>query len=118
MHLLMFFRTLCLCHDLTIITNSAGKSFPSGPSQDELCLIEMGREAGLIEFISRDSSHLKIRVQGKIETYKNIKFYEFTSERKMMTRIVQNEETGEVRIFCKGADSSIFKRCLPQDKFR
>jgi hypothetical protein len=30
--LLMFFRVLCLCHDLTIITNSAGKSFPSGPS--------------------------------------------------------------------------------------
>jgi len=89
--LLMFFRTLALCHDLTIITNSAGKSFPSGPSQDELCLIEMGREAGLVEFIGRDSSHLTIKVMGKIEIYKNIKFYEFTSERKMMTRVVQNE---------------------------
>lgn len=31
----------------------------------------------------------------------------------MMTRIVQNMETNEVTIMCKGADSSIFKRCLP-----
>lgn len=78
----------------------------------------MAREAGLVEFISRDSSHLKIKVRGKIETYKNIKFYDFTSERKMMTRVVQNEETGEVTIMCKGADSSIFKRCLPSAVYR
>lgn len=41
--LLMFFRTLCLCHDLTMITNSHGQTHPNGPSQDELCLIEMAK---------------------------------------------------------------------------
>jgi magnesium-transporting ATPase (P-type) len=88
--LLTFFRCLCLCHDLTIITNAAGKSFPSGPSQDELCLIEMAKRTGFCEFVSRDSSTLTLKVKGQIEVYKNIKFYDFTSERKMMTRIVQN----------------------------
>lgn len=115
--LLTFFRTMCLCHDLTMITNSAGVEHPSGTSQDELCLIDMAKRSGLAEFLGRDSSHLWIKVMGKVEKYRNIKFYDFTSERKMMTRIVQSEETGEVTIMCKGADSSIFKRCLPPAVF-
>jgi magnesium-transporting ATPase (P-type) len=36
---------------------------------------------------------LRIKVKGKIEVYKNLKFFDFTSDRKMMTRIVQNAET-------------------------
>ena len=61
--LLNFFRCLCLCHDLTIITKD-GKSSPSGPSQDELCLIEMAKQAGICEFVSRDSAYLTIKVKG------------------------------------------------------
>lgn len=78
----------------------------------------MAQNAGLVEFIDRDSSQLRIKVKGKIEVYKNLKFFDFTSDRKMMTRIVQNDETKEVTILCKGADSSIFKRCLPVKELR
>jgi magnesium-transporting ATPase (P-type) len=77
----------------------------------------MAKTAGICEFIGRDSATLTIKVKGVLEVYKNIKFYDFTSERKMMTRIVQNIITNEVTIMCKGADSSIFKRCLPNDVF-
>jgi hypothetical protein len=48
----------------------------------------MAKRSGIAEFVGRDSSHLWIKVMGKIEKYKNVKFYDFTSERKMMTRIV------------------------------
>ena len=49
----------------------------------------MAKDSKLVEFVDRDSSVLRIMVQGQLEVYKNIKFYDFTSERKMMTRIVQ-----------------------------
>jgi len=102
-----FFRTICLCHDATMITQNH-KTFISGSSMDEICLIEMANAVGLVEFVDRDSSYIRIKVRGKIETYRNLKFFDFTSERKMMSRVVQNVETEEVIVFAKGADSVIF----------
>lgn len=61
----------------------------TGPSQDELCLLDMAKDAKLVEFLERDSAIFRIMVKGKLEVYKNIKFFDFTSERKMMTRVVQ-----------------------------
>ena len=53
----------------------------------------MAHRVGLVEFIERDSATIKLKVKGNIETYRNIKFFGFTSGRKMMTRIVQNVKT-------------------------
>ena len=113
--MLDFLRVICLCHDVTRVTNRAGKSFLTGPSQDELCLIDMAEKTGLVEFIDRNSTFFKIRVQGEIEEYKTIKFFDFTSARKMMTRVVQNTATGKVMVISKGADSAILSRCIPRN---
>ena len=86
--ILDYLRVICLCHDVTKVINSKGKSFLTGPSQDELCLMEMAANTGLVEFIDRNSSVFTIKVQGKIEEYRTLKFFDFTSARKMMTRIV------------------------------
>ena len=86
--LLDFLRVICLCHDVTRVTDQSGKTFLTGPSQDELCLIEMAALTGLCEFVDRNSALLTIKVLGEIEEYRNIKFFDFTSARKMMTRVV------------------------------
>lgn len=70
------------------MTDKAGKTFLTGPSQDELCLLDMAKSTGLVEFVDRNSSIFTIRVLGLTEEYRTIKFYDFTSARKMMTRIV------------------------------
>ena len=96
------------------MTDKSGKTFMTGPSQDELCLLDMAKETGLCEFIDRNSAVFTIRVLGKIEEYRTVKFYDFTSARKMMTRIVQNVETGRILSLTKGADSAILSRCIPR----
>ena len=68
----------------------------------------------MCEFIDRNSAVFTIRVLGKIEEYRTVKFYDFTSARKMMTRIVQNVETGRILSLTKGADSAILSRCIPR----
>ena len=65
-------------------------------------------------FIDRDSATFTIKINGVKETYKNIKFYDFDSARKMMTRVVQNTKTGKVYVMVKGADSAIISRCVKQ----
>lgn len=62
--LLDFLRVICICHDVTKVTNSDGKSFLTGPSQDELCLLEMAANTGLVEFIDRNSAVFTIKVNG------------------------------------------------------
>lgn len=48
----------------------------------------MAAQTGLCEFVDRNSAMTTIQVQGKTEEYRNIKFFDFTSARKMMTRVV------------------------------
>ena len=82
---------MALCHDLTRVKDRDGKEFLTGPSQDELCLLEMAEaknSKAIGRFIDRDSATFTIEIDGRIETYKNIKFFDFDSARKMMTRIV------------------------------
>ena len=122
--MLNFFRVICLCHDVTKVTDRNDKSFLTGPHQDEICLLEMAKKTNYVNFIERDSSFFHIEVLGKREVYKNIKFYDFTSERKMMTRIVQrvnpdnglvaDDEFNEVLVLSKGADTSILSRGIPR----
>ena len=62
--MLDFLRVICLCHDVTRVKNAKGESFLTGPSQDELCLLDMCKKTGLAEFVDRNSTFLTIRVQG------------------------------------------------------
>ena len=112
--ILDFLRVICLNHDVTKVTDASGKTFLTGPSQDELCLLEMAEQTGICEFIDRTSAVFTIKVQGVIEEYRTVKFYDFTSARKMMTRIVQNIDTGRILALSKGADSAILSRCVPR----
>ena len=60
--------------------------------------------------MDRDSETIKIEVFGRIEVWRNLKMFEFSSERKMMSRLMENVETGEVRLFLKGADCAVMDR--------
>ena len=72
--------------------------------------MEAGRTTGFSTLMNRNSDQMKIKINDKIEAYTIIKVIEFDSDRKMMTIIVRNEETGKTYAFNKGADSAILKR--------
>lgn len=81
-----FWRCATLCHDI-IIFNYDGKDQYSGSSQDELVLLEAGKETGFSKLIARDSDYMTIRLKSGSETYKILKIIKFDSDRKMMTVI-------------------------------
>jgi magnesium-transporting ATPase (P-type) len=74
--------------------------------------MEMCETEDIGSFIERDSDNLTIDVKGKKEIWRNLKYYEFTSDRKLMSRVVQNIETNQILVLSKGADSSIIPRCV------
>ena len=108
-------RFICLCHDVTRVKTEKG-DFLTGASQDELNLLQMCESEQLGVFVEKDSESFKIEIRGQTEIWQNLKFYEFESNRKMMTRVVQHTETGLVLVLCKGADQSIISRCVVKDQ--
>lgn len=82
----------------------------SGASMDEVTFLEMCRDSGFASFKHRDSNVITINVVGKEERYKVIRVVEFTSDRKRMSVVVKNEDTGKIINFVKGADMSIIQR--------
>jgi len=77
-------RCILICHDVLKINTKL-----SGASQDELVLMQMIEDNYDSSFVSRDSDSITIEVNNVKEVYDIIKFYEFTSDRKMMSITVK-----------------------------
>lgn len=81
----------------------------AGRSHDELVLINLVEDKYECKFVSRIGSDIKISIRGTEETYKIIKCYEFSSNRKMMSVSVIRMSDNKLINFAKGADSVITK---------
>lgn len=80
-----------------------------GTSPDEITLLDAAKEVGFI-FLDRNSDTMKVEIFGKIKEYKLLQKLEFTSERKKMSVVVKDPDTGVVMLLTKGADLAVFER--------
>lgn len=81
----------------------------AGSSHDEIVLINLVEEKYECKFVSRIGSDIRISIRGTEETYKIIKCYEFSSNRKMMSVSVIRLSDNKLINFAKGADSVMTK---------
>ena len=112
------FQVLVLCHTVQIDKNAKEKYQASSP--DEHSFIKFCIKLGIIyegEDKDPDSSAMirKILFKDKILKYKILQVLEFDSSRKRMSVIVEDMQTNEIMLFCKGAETSIFPRCIEGD---
>jgi phospholipid-transporting ATPase len=97
---------LAVCHTI-VIDERTGKFNASSP--DELALVNAAKFFGAV-FIKRDEdNNMIISFKNRQYKYKLLNILEFTSTRKRMSVIVQNEK-GEYLLYTKGADSIIKQR--------
>ncbi|CAN0878058.1 Probable phospholipid-transporting ATPase 4 [Linum grandiflorum] len=112
--LLLFFRILATCHTaVPELNEETGVCTYEAESPDEAAFLVAAREFGF-EFFKRTQSSVSVRERirpGKVveREYKILNLLEFTSKRKRMSVIVQDED-GQILVLCKGADSIIFDR--------
>jgi magnesium-transporting ATPase (P-type) len=80
-----------------------------GSSTDEITLVNAAKTYGF-ELTARSPNEVKVVIQNKGELkFKLLHKIEFTSERKKMTSVLQQEGSNEVLIYTKGADNVIIK---------
>ncbi|CAN0906826.1 Probable phospholipid-transporting ATPase 4 [Linum grandiflorum] len=112
--LMLFFRILAICHTAVPELNEETGTFTyEAESPDEGAFLVAAREFGF-EFFKRTQSSVSVRERmrgGKVivREYKLLNLLEFTSKRKRMSVIVQDED-GQILVMSKGADSIIFDR--------
>jgi phospholipid-transporting ATPase len=80
-------------------------------SPDERALVYGAKKFGFI-FHTRTPTYVEMDALGDTERYEILNVLEFTSTRKRMSIIARNSH-GEIKLYCKGADTVIFERLAP-----
>ncbi|XP_074048158.1 phospholipid-transporting ATPase IH isoform X1 [Macrotis lagotis] len=116
----LFFRALCLCHTIQvkddIMTDGPKKSPDSSrsciyisSSPDEVALVEGIQKLGFTYLRLKDNYMELLNRDNDIERFELLETLTFDSVRRRMSVIVKSV-SGDIYLFCKGADSSIFPR--------
>lgn len=111
-----FMIVLALCH--TVVTERTPGDPPKiefkAQSPDEAALVATARDVGLT-FVGREEDRLVLNVLGEERKYQVLNTLEFNSTRKRMSAIIRMPD-GRIMLFCKGADSMIYSRLLPNEQ--
>ncbi|KAK6644623.1 hypothetical protein RUM43_000891 [Polyplax serrata] len=103
----LFLCALALCH--TVQTSKEGESY-NATSPDEKALVEATKKLGIV-FEDDDDDMMALNILGQSKMFKKLDVLEFSSERKRMSVIIEDEEENII-LYCKGAETSV----IPQVK--
>lgn len=119
-----FLTLMAICHtvipehptsndDVDGIFNSSNKHeiLYHAASPDERALVDGAKKFGFI-FHTRTPEFVEFDALNNTERYEILNVLEFTSTRKRMSVIARNSR-GEIKLYCKGADTVIFERLAP-----
>ncbi|XP_056400681.1 phospholipid-transporting ATPase IC-like [Hyla sarda] len=112
----LFFKLLALCHTVMVEKTDGGELIYQAASPDEGALVTAARNFGFV-FLSRTQSTITISEMAKEVTYEVLGILDFNSDRKRMSIIVQ-EPSGNIRLYCKGADTVIYERLHPDNPIK
>jgi phospholipid-translocating ATPase len=111
-----FMIALAVCH--TVVSERTPGDPPKiefkAQSPDEAALVATARDVGFT-FVGRQEDHLIVNVLGEERRYQVLNTLEFNSTRKRMSAIIRMPD-GKIMIFCKGADSMIYSRLIPNEQ--
>ncbi|XP_067173228.1 phospholipid-transporting ATPase IC-like [Apteryx mantelli] len=105
-----FFFLLAICHTVMVDVSDGQLNYQAA-SPDEGALVTAARNFGYV-FLSRTQNTITISEMGIERTYDVLAILDFNSDRKRMSVIVRESE-GNIRLYCKGADTVIYQRLHP-----
>ena len=105
---LEFLEMVALCH--TVMIDTRDGSFQAS-SPDELALVKAAKRLGTT-FTSRSCNKIEITQMEKSVCFTIMATIEFTSDRKRMSIVLQNDQTMKYFIISKGADSAVIPLCI------
>ncbi|KAJ3410192.1 hypothetical protein HDU80_000014 [Chytriomyces hyalinus] len=111
----LFYRVMVLCHGvIPSINEVSGRLIYESQSPDETALVEAIANSKFV-LTKRSKSNVTFTApdaSGNVQThvFEVLHSLEFNSDRKRMSVIVKDPETGKYHLYCKGADNIILER--------
>ncbi|EGR31812.1 phospholipid-translocating p-type flippase family protein, putative [Ichthyophthirius multifiliis] len=102
-----YFKLLGVAHECIVSKNKDPTDtniYYQGPSPDEVTLVDAAYNLGFV-FKGQTNQSIQMKILGKDTEILKINIFEFSSERKCMTIIIQDE--GIYKMYIKGADNII-----------
>ncbi|CAL5032749.1 unnamed protein product [Urochloa decumbens] len=112
-----FLMVMALCNTVVPVKSNDGTVSYKAQSQDEEALVNAASNLNMM-LISRDSSTAEIRFNGSKFHYELLDILEFTSDRKRMSVLVKEGQTGKILLLSKGADEAILPRAYPEQQIQ
>ncbi|CAN6242104.1 unnamed protein product [Urochloa humidicola] len=112
-----FLMVMALCHTVVPVKSNDGTVSYKAQSQDEEALVNAASKLNMM-LISRDSSTAEICFNGSMFRYELLDVLEFTSDRKRMSVVVKEGQTGKILLLSKGADEAILPRAYPEQQIQ
>ena len=115
-----FLDIMSTCH--TVQKDEKGAYQASSP--DEFCFVNFCKKLDIVYEGDERSSQSPDKLIRTVNFLNNFKKYElletleFDSTRKRMSVIMRNLKTNRIVLFCKGAESFVFKKCSQGDKIK
>ncbi|RXG55805.1 putative phospholipid-transporting ATPase IIB [Armadillidium vulgare] len=102
-------KALALCHNVTPAheenENDKKNVLYQASSPDEIALVKWTEQVGLT-LVHRDLQTLTLKTpSGKLSSFSVLQIFPFTSETKRMGIIVKENDTGDITLYIKGADT-------------
>ncbi|XP_056447306.1 phospholipid-transporting ATPase IA-like [Gadus chalcogrammus] len=110
-----FLTMMAVCHT-AVPEKVDGVIVYQASSPDESALVEAARDLGFV-LAGRTPDSVIIQAFGAEQSFELLNVLEFSSARKRMSVIVRTP-SGQIRLYCKGADSVIYERLSHASKYR
>ena len=102
-----FLRCLMTCH--TVVRESNGTYRAESP--DELALVEGATNSYNCQLLERGSREMKVTIQGTPHAFMIHAVNPFNADRKRMSLLLSDKNTGTYVVVCKGADNIMLPLC-------
>lgn len=101
-----FLTVMAICNTVVPVQSKGGQISYKAQSQDEEALVHAAASLNMI-FFKRNGTFLEINFNASVIQYEVLDTLEFTSDRKRMSVVVRNYQTGKILLLSKGADEAI-----------
>ncbi|XP_078431186.1 aminophospholipid ATPase 2 [Wolffia australiana] len=114
---LRFLTVMSICNSVVPSKSSIGEITYKAQSQDEDALVTAAAHLNVI-FLNRTGNILDVIFNNVIVQYELLDTLEFTSDRKRMSVVVRDSQSGKIFLLTKGADESILPVAGPAQQIR
>ncbi|XP_024530611.1 phospholipid-transporting ATPase 2 isoform X2 [Selaginella moellendorffii] len=104
---LKFLTVMAVCNTVVPSRSPNGSISYKAQSQDEEALVSAASHLRVV-LLNKAANCVEVSVLGAVLEFDILDVLEFTSDRKKMSVIVRERQTGELKLLTKGADEAIF----------